>query len=67
MRKNVANRLAEVNGWDWHKSRLGQLLADLPQEGGQQLLRMEPQVREEPQLRRLVVDLCEKWRRLIRY
>ena len=65
MRNNVANRLAEVNGWDWYKARLGQLLADLPQEGGQQLLRMEPQVREEPQLRRPVVDLCEKWRRLI--
>ncbi len=66
VRQNVANRLAEIDGWGWRKARIWQLLTELPKGGGE-LLRMEPQVREEPKLRRPVVDLCQKWRSLTCY
>ena len=64
VRKWVWNRLREIDGWDWYKSRIWLLLAGLPREGGRELLNMEPRVRRQPNLRRLVVELCEKWRSL---
>ena len=67
VRKNVSNRLDEINGWDWYKGRVWQLLTELPEGGGRELLELEPRVRGEPKLRRLVVDLCQKWRSPVCY
>ena len=64
VRKNVRNRLDDIDGWDWYKDRIWHLMAELPQGGGRELLDMEPRVRGERRLRPLVVDLCEKWRSL---
>ena len=64
VRKWVWNRLREVEGWDWCKARIWKLLTELPLGGGRELLDMEPLVRGQPKLRRLVVELCEKWRSL---
>ena len=43
------------------------LLSELPEWGGRELLAMERRVRGEPALRRLVVELCQKWRSLLCY
>ena len=67
VRKNVWNRLGWIEGWERYKNRIWWLMTDLPQWGGRELLEMEPRVRDEPELRRLVVDLCEKWRSLTCY
>ena len=64
VRKWVWNRLKEIDGWEWCKSRIWRLLTELPREGGRELLDMEPRVRGQQNLRRLVVELCEKWRSL---
>ena len=65
VRKNAARRLRRVKDWrDW-KSRLRNLLDELPDDGGKRLVDMEREVREEPELRRLSVDLCDKWRNLL--
>ena len=58
-------RLDEIDGWDEDKAMLWQLLTELPTDGGQQLPRLEPRVRGEPKLRRLVAELCQKWRSLL--
>ena len=65
VRKNVANRLKGVDGWERYKARIWSLLSELPQRGGRELLEMERRVRDEPGLRSLVVELCEKWRSLL--
>ena len=65
VRKNVANRLKEIDGWDRYKSRIWLLMVELPEGGGREMLDMERRVRAEPALRRLVVELCEKWRSLL--
>ena len=54
----MARRLRKVKGWEEWKSRLRMLLEELPEDGGKRLLMMEREVREEPDLRRLAVDLC---------
>ena len=64
VRKNVWKRLKEIDGWDWYRSRIWWLLKELPEGGGRELFDMERRVRSEPALRRLVVELCEKWRSL---
>ena len=64
MRKWVWNRLREIEGWDWCKARIWRLLSELGQDGGKELVEMERWVRVEPKLRRLVVELSEKWRSL---
>ena len=64
VRKWVWNRLREINGWDWYRSRIWNLMTELPMGGGRELLDMEPRVRGQPKLHRLVVELCEKWRSL---
>ena len=61
VRKWVWNRLAEIEGWDWYKARIWRLLSELGQDGGMELVEMERRVRREPKLRRLVVELSEKW------
>ena len=62
VRKNVARRLRKAKGWGEWKSRLRNLLDKLPDDGSKRLMAMEREVMEEPELRRLAVDLCAKWR-----
>ncbi len=64
VRKWVWNRLREIGGWDWYKSRIWLLMTELPRGGGRELLDMEHRVRGHPKLHRLVVELCDKWRSL---
>ena len=64
VRKNVWNRLKKVDGWEWCKARIWELMTELPDVGGRELFDMERRVRGEPDLRRLVVELSEKWRSL---
>ena len=64
VRKNVSRRLREIEGWDWYKARIWLLLNELPEGGGGELMRMERKVRENAELRRLVVELSDKWRSL---
>ncbi len=64
VRKWVWNRLAEIEGWDWCKARIWKLLSELGRDGGKELVEMERRVRRQPKLRRLVVELSEKWRSL---
>ena len=64
VRKWVWNRLREIDGWERYKQRIWLLMTELPWGGGRELLNMEPRVREQPKLHRLVVELCEKWRSL---
>ena len=65
VRKNAARRLRKAQGWQGWKSRLRNLLDELPDDGGKRLMSMEREVRDEPGLRRLAVDLCDKWRSLL--
>ena len=67
VRKNVRRRLKEIEGWDWHKARIWLLLSELPEGGVAELMRMERNVREDAELRRLVVELSDKWRSLTRH
>ena len=64
-RKNAARCLCKVKGWGEWKSRLRMLLDELPEDCGKRLTLMEREVREEPSLRRLAVDLWVKWRSLL--
>ena len=41
------------------------LLDELSENGGKPLMLMEREVRKEPAMRRLAVDLCGKWRSLL--
>lgn len=61
VRKGVANRLKRVEGWEEEKARIEQLVRELPQGGGVELLRLERRVNRSPPLRRLVVDLLQRW------
>lgn len=45
--------------------RLRILLGDLPNDEGKRLTDTEREARAEPELRRLAVDLCAKWRSLL--
>ena len=63
--KNMARRLRKVKGWQAWKSRLQELLDELPDDVGKRLMDMEREVRDEPAPQRLAVDLCAKWRRLL--
>ena len=65
VRKNAAWRLRKVRGWREWKSHLRSLLDELPDDGGGRLMDMEREAREEPDLRRLAVDLLVKWRSLL--
>ncbi len=64
VRKWVWDRLREIGGWDWYKSRIWLLMTELHRGGGRELLDMEHRVRRHPKLHRLVVELCDKWRSL---
>ena len=64
VRKWVWNRLREIEGWNWYKARVWRLLSELGRDGGMELFEMERRVRRQLKLRRLVVELSEKWRSL---
>ncbi|MFQ5488923.1 MAG: transposase, partial [Gammaproteobacteria bacterium] len=54
-----------IRGWEEEKARVRQLVGELPADGGERLLRLEPRVRASPPLRRLVVDLLGRWPALV--
>ena len=62
VRKWVWNRLREIDGCEWYRARIWKLIRELGRDGCKELVEMERRVRREPKLRRLVVELCEKWR-----
>lgn len=67
VRKGVTNRLKKVEGWEQEKARIQRLVRELPPEGGVELLRLERRVGRSPPLRRLVVDLLQRWPSLVCY
>ena len=68
VRKRAWNRLDWIDGWDWVKARIWRLLTELPFDGDVELPRLERAVRDgDATLRRLCVDLSEKWRAPLRH
>ena len=67
VKKNAARRLRKVKGWQEWKSRLRSLLDEFLDDGGKRMIDMEREVRDEPDLRQLTVDLCAKGRSQMRY
>ena len=67
VRKWAANRLRRIQGWEREKALVREVVRDLPADGGDRLLRLEPRVRGSPELRRLVVDLLGRWPSLVYY
>lgn len=67
VRKWVASRLKETAAWEKEKAVIRHLVRELPPWGGRVLLSLERRVRQSPPLRRLVVDLVERWPSLICY
>ena len=65
VRKWVTNRLKKVEGWEEEKALIQQLVRELPQDGGALLLRLERRVQRSPPLRRLIVDLVQRWPALV--
>lgn len=65
VRKWVANRLRSIRGWEQEQAVVREVLRELPADGGDRLLRLEPRVRASPELRRLVIDLIGRWPALV--
>jgi transposase-like protein len=65
VRKGVTKRLRKVEGWEEEKAFIQHLVRKLPQNGGALLLRLERRVLRSPSLRRLVVDLQQRWPALV--
>ena len=66
VRKRARNRLDGMDGRDWVKARIWRLLTELPLDCDLELLRLERAVRDgDAILRRLCVELSEKWRALL--
>jgi transposase-like protein len=65
VRKWVASRLKETAGWEKEKAVIRHLIRELPPWGGRVLLSLERRVRRSPPLKRLVVDLLERWPALL--
>ena len=66
VKKRAWNRLDRIEGRDWTKARICPLLTELPFDGDVELLRLERMVRDgDATLRRLCVELSEKWRALL--
>ena len=65
VKKNVWNRLRGLDAeWERFGKRIWELLGEFSELGGPELLGMERLVRSNNDLRRLVVELTEKWRSL---
>ena len=65
VRKWVAGRLRQIQGWEAEKALIREIVDTLPADGGDRLLWLERQVRPSPLLRRLVVDLLSRWPALV--
>lgn len=65
VRKWVASRLKETGGWEKEKAVIRHLVRELPPWGGRVLLSLERRLRRCPPLRRLVVDLSQRWLALL--
>ncbi|WP_322796252.1 DDE-type integrase/transposase/recombinase [Tepidiforma sp.] len=65
VRRWVSRRLRQIEGWEEVKALLRALVRALPADGGRQLMALEPKVRRAPPLRRLVVDLIQRWPALV--
>ena len=65
VRKWVTLRLQKIAGWEEEKALIRQLMQELPSHGGWVLLSLERSVRRSPPLRRLVVDLLQRWPALL--
>ncbi len=65
VRRWVGRRLRQVAGWEEEKARIRELVRALPVDGGRQLMALEPKVRRAPPLRRVVVDLIQRWPALV--
>jgi transposase-like protein len=65
VRKSVGRRLRGIAGWEREKAIVREVVKELPEEGGEHLLRLERRVWRSPPLRRLVVDLAERWPSLV--
>jgi transposase-like protein/predicted RNA-binding Zn-ribbon protein involved in translation (DUF1610 family) len=65
VRRNVARRLREIAGHDGAKERLRQIVRELPEEGGEQLLELALEYRDiEPRLYSLALQLSDRWQHL---
>jgi transposase-like protein len=65
VRKWVGKRLRQIDEADEEKSLIRDIVRELPTDGGAQLMRLEQRVRGSPALRRLVVDLVQRWPSLV--
>src|SRR3972149_11323328 len=65
--RTVALGDREIERWEAVKERLKDLVRELPLEGGEELLALEKEVRSEPRLKALVVELGQKWPSLVLY
>jgi len=65
VRKWVTLRSQKITGWEEEKALIRQLMRELPSGGGRVLLSLERRVRRSPPLRRLVVDLLQRWPALL--
>jgi transposase-like protein len=65
VRRWVGRRLRRIEGWEEAKTLIQELVRALPGDGGKRLMALEPKVRRAPPLRRLVVDLIQRWPALV--
>ena len=65
VRKWVGHRLRQIDDWEEEKASVREIIRSLPQDGGTRLMALEKQVRGSPPLRRLVVDLLQRWPSLV--
>lgn len=68
VRRNVRRRLREIKGYEAEKERLRQIVQELSEDGGAQLLKLALEMKEaEPRLYSLALQLSERWERLVLY
>lgn len=66
--RNMSRRLREIEGYEAEKEKLRQVVKELPEDGGAQLLKLALEVKEaEPRLYSLALQLSERWQRLVLY
>ncbi len=65
VRKSVGHRLRQIEGWEEERSAIQEITRALPYDGGARLMALEKRVRGSPELRRLVVDLLQRWPTLV--
>ena len=65
VRKSVGHRLRQIEGWGEERALIRDVVRSLPDNGGARLMALEKRVRGSPPLRRLVVDLLQRWPSLV--